>query len=645
MNSSFSHLEPSRAVPDPAELRSILSITRELEEEAKDLDSELSDLLERTEMVRQQLSSAQERVQYHQNLSSPLRRIPSEVLFKIFLETVPLLPAGPLGMTLASPWTLVPVCKRWHDVCLDYGALWGRIHLDRTFLSPEHPNFSNDEPFVQSWSLNAAPKVPTHTIMEAIRLLELQLSRSRDTDLFVTIQARPEFDYAQPYLRILLPHLRRCVSLTAPRHVIAHTPLGHCERLRHLEINHVSLSKHPDHPAAQGETPQLLAQEEEGMQVVTSLPKLVTYTAFISFEHVHDAHRSVALHLPERLTSIVLEAGGGGAGQILKPILFRLQSLVHIQVEDPVSYHTDDHVVREEDDPVQVILAHGTRAELPSLKSVSVRGPHVVSFILGNIIAPNLLELTNSGAVDKQDVLLDFLTISGCSLRKLDLRTRSRSEVVVELLQSKPDLWAALETLRIQFVKELIYDRRRGNGSGASELPQENGMAVIELLNRWSTSPDIFPSLTSIALAGSASPIREAIDMIESRCISTASAGISSPAAFFLRQVDLAHLDSLHRTYTDDAADAIVSGERKQRLIEKARNQHAEFDFYHEAHQSELSAEERRMGVNPFLSWAKGLQREADQEKRLSELQRKGLEVLFDASPDASPIRRQFQMY
>ncbi|TFK97184.1 hypothetical protein BDV98DRAFT_514270, partial [Pterulicium gracile] len=132
MNSSFSHLELSGAVPDSAELRSILSVTEKLEAEVKDLDNKLSGLSARAEVARKELCSARERLQYHQGLSSSLRRIPPEVLCKIFLQTVPLLPAGILGMTLAPPWSLLTVCRRWHDVCLDYGVLWGRIHLDCT---------------------------------------------------------------------------------------------------------------------------------------------------------------------------------------------------------------------------------------------------------------------------------------------------------------------------------------------------------------------------------------------------------------------------------------------------------------------------------------------------------------------------------
>ncbi|TFK99938.1 hypothetical protein BDV98DRAFT_128987 [Pterulicium gracile] len=51
-------------------------------------------------------------------------------------------------MTLAPPWTLMSVCKRWRDICVAHGALWPQIHLDCKLSPREQPHSLTMPPLV-----------------------------------------------------------------------------------------------------------------------------------------------------------------------------------------------------------------------------------------------------------------------------------------------------------------------------------------------------------------------------------------------------------------------------------------------------------------------------------------------------------------
>lgn len=125
-------------------------------------------------------------------------------------------------------------------------------------------------------------------IARAAELVEIQLQRSRDVDLFITIQSLSANAHAQPFLRIILPHLHRAAYIRAPYHVLANTPLSKpLDRLTHLIVDHCTLfSFEQDEPGGApllhvvGTTdPADIAHENKTMQNLYSQPRLACIDA------------------------------------------------------------------------------------------------------------------------------------------------------------------------------------------------------------------------------------------------------------------------------------------------------------------------------------------------------------------------------
>ncbi|KAJ7715835.1 hypothetical protein B0H16DRAFT_263173 [Mycena metata] len=81
-------------------------------------------------------------VREHNAVLSPIRRIPTEILFHIFLLTLPHTKRVPGVMGRkqnipAPPWRLGHVCKHWRDCALAYRRLWSTIHVDTVVTTSE----------------------------------------------------------------------------------------------------------------------------------------------------------------------------------------------------------------------------------------------------------------------------------------------------------------------------------------------------------------------------------------------------------------------------------------------------------------------------------------------------------------------------
>ncbi|TFK97189.1 hypothetical protein BDV98DRAFT_633172 [Pterulicium gracile] len=235
MDPRFDHLKNTGAVPDSGELQSLLAQKVECKEKCKELLKQLDDLALQDQVqdkaIRAELMATKANIGYYQSFTSALRKIPPEVLSNIFLMAVPAIPTiTGLKLTLAPPWTLVLVCKCWRDVWLANPTLWSNIYLDCSFTALKLPNFVRfREGGSRVYSASAgeyAGLVPDRTIQRAVSLLEVQLNRLKEVNIYVTITPCQRLDYAQPHWRILLLHMRCCASLRAPYHVVLHTPFG-----------------------------------------------------------------------------------------------------------------------------------------------------------------------------------------------------------------------------------------------------------------------------------------------------------------------------------------------------------------------------------------------------------------------------------
>lgn len=89
---------------------------------------------------------------------------------------------GLRDMTNTALWTLLRVCKHWHDVCLADASLWTRINIETTtnvLYGPERPLTHLDhrtQPIpTQSDVLEVTQRSLCYTVMQLLEceLLEL----------------------------------------------------------------------------------------------------------------------------------------------------------------------------------------------------------------------------------------------------------------------------------------------------------------------------------------------------------------------------------------------------------------------------------------------------------------------------------------
>lgn len=264
-------------------------------------------------------------------------------------------------------------------------------------------------------------------------------------------------------------------------------------------------------PRPQPKTLALVAQEDEVLQTIASLPSLRSYTVPLSNGN-HQSIPSINSLAPihshlARLRLQILDI----ADNIARRLLPAVPHIVDLYIEDPSNTSPGIGVVAlaPADEPVDVELVYERkRLPLPHLETLSLRGPRVVSLILGNFKAPNLARLALSGGVAKRDVLLDFLDASTCTLRNFSLHPATSSLAIAELFLTRPEHWVAVTSLTIELHAYKPCVRW-----------DESSAALIDVLT-WRFSgltPDIFPSLTSLELAGPRSSISPVIDLLESR--------------------------------------------------------------------------------------------------------------------------------
>ncbi|KAK0218486.1 hypothetical protein EDD85DRAFT_961506 [Armillaria nabsnona] len=124
---------------------------------------------------------------------SPSRRLPPEVLTKIFIWCWTLY--GRLGMDSslhprAMSWTLTHVCRKWREVAITTPKIWSRIYL----------NFGKSK------------LLQGNRVHEAAFMLGMSLDRARPHDLNVIIHYQDDIS-THPACAVLLPSVRYWKSL------------------------------------------------------------------------------------------------------------------------------------------------------------------------------------------------------------------------------------------------------------------------------------------------------------------------------------------------------------------------------------------------------------------------------------------------
>ncbi|KAJ7663897.1 hypothetical protein DFH06DRAFT_1188829 [Mycena polygramma] len=115
--------------PEESELPVIQSALSQADACLADLDEEIARLQDRLKQLEEERVSISSYRLRNRNVLSPLRRMPPEVLGKIFLRSLPVKPGWSLNLA-ASPWVLTHVNRRWRAVSLSTPSLWSRVTIN-----------------------------------------------------------------------------------------------------------------------------------------------------------------------------------------------------------------------------------------------------------------------------------------------------------------------------------------------------------------------------------------------------------------------------------------------------------------------------------------------------------------------------------
>lgn len=632
-------LQDSTAVPADEELISLRSAKEAKEAKRNSVQDEVDHLLRVVEERRKELQELDSEIEAYAYVVSPLRRIPPDTLRDIFSYAIPYTVAGIRDTTLFAPWTLLRVCKHWRNVGLMYGSLWSDIHIDvddDQGVLPERPSFHANGPLPHPmddilWASIDGPYSASRaadTVSREAELLELKLQRSQSADLTVTISPRMRQNYAQPFLRIILPHLHRCIYLSAPFHIIGHAPFAsRLQSLKHVVVDYTCAEYTLVHPSVTPPINIATTQKEEA-ETMASLGSLnlSTFSAILSSYRANPV-----LYQPRLLTSLTIFNVRPRGIHIASDLLPQLESIRELQLfgsaERPTPLNAGANDVTPTE-PQQIL----PRVVLGQLTSLKVAGKVLVSQVLSSITAPSLSILDCPGFVEPQ-VLDEFLEVSTCRIRALGVDLQHDIDSLPGPFRATHS-WEHLENLRIHETPLSRISNEKVTAASA---------AMLSLLTQSVDQPsdkdpsDPFPSLLHLDLGPVTCTVSEVIRLLTAR-----RAQGRGHKKLMSCKINMA--SSLQRRYTEAERTQMKDEQQVRRILcREVELEPAGFeaDNFAEWRRVLLNAmtmrasaawrgpdwSSRRSLQNTQLTWAEALEKEGDQMVKMDELQSDGLEV------------------
>ncbi|PPQ90854.1 hypothetical protein CVT25_007389 [Psilocybe cyanescens] len=154
--------------------------TKQLE----DIDAEMHRLEEAMRELQEKRVKIDNSVRHYKCISAPIRRIPPDILFKIFRHCQPT-HRNPTMAASEAPMLLTRVCSRWRSIALASPRLWARIHVSfrkESSISGGIPGY----PAISSETVSSFLQLRCHALKE-------WLSRSGNCPLSISINYPPTY--------------------------------------------------------------------------------------------------------------------------------------------------------------------------------------------------------------------------------------------------------------------------------------------------------------------------------------------------------------------------------------------------------------------------------------------------------------------
>jgi hypothetical protein len=202
-NTSFASVLGTNFVPSESDVQLINAYLVEPLSEITQLDLEIS----RLQAKRDDIYA---RIQPYQALLSPIRRLPLDIMEKIFLSCLPT-QRNPAMSTLEAPLKLGRICSSWRSFAYSCPRLWAKIHIAVLHLG-ETPDSNDIDPEVYCYRVEEA-MVGIHRRLDGV---SEWLGRSQSHPLSISV-FEPEYPARNgpvlPLLQTLLPFSKQWQDL------------------------------------------------------------------------------------------------------------------------------------------------------------------------------------------------------------------------------------------------------------------------------------------------------------------------------------------------------------------------------------------------------------------------------------------------
>lgn len=128
MESLFSDKLNSNYVPSDDEVAAIKELLVEPDQKLQDITGEIEEVKAQLDKLLKEREDLNEQLKAHKALLSPARRLPPDVVQKIFLHCLPT-DRNPVMSSKEAPVLLGRICSQWRDIALATPKLWAAIHI------------------------------------------------------------------------------------------------------------------------------------------------------------------------------------------------------------------------------------------------------------------------------------------------------------------------------------------------------------------------------------------------------------------------------------------------------------------------------------------------------------------------------------
>ncbi|KAJ7034258.1 hypothetical protein C8F04DRAFT_1102085 [Mycena alexandri] len=128
LDSPFAHRLDTNYVPSDSDILKIQALLVEPEHELALLDAQIDELETTLSELREKRASLKAPIDAHRALTSPIRRIPHDVLLEIFFSCLPLTNNALIDASEA-PLLLGLICRHWRNVAYTTPRIWSSIHI------------------------------------------------------------------------------------------------------------------------------------------------------------------------------------------------------------------------------------------------------------------------------------------------------------------------------------------------------------------------------------------------------------------------------------------------------------------------------------------------------------------------------------